>query len=118
MATPNAKPAGIRRRVSRVLYQRPRLRLALLLVGPLAWLAIAYIGSLVALLITSGYHYQDDPTGLVQHLVTSPNTANYQRILDQHVYREVAFRTIGAALTVTAIDLVIALPVAFYMAKI
>src|SRR3954452_11242008 len=72
----HARPAGFRRRVSRVLYQRPRLRLALLLAAPLAWLAIAYIGSLVALLITSGYHYQDDPSGLVQKLVTTPNAAN------------------------------------------
>src|SRR4029078_12966556 len=57
-------------------------------------------------------------TGLTQRLVTSPSTTNYQRVLDVHVYRTVAFRTIGAAFSVTVIDLVIALPVAFYMAKI
>jgi putative spermidine/putrescine transport system permease protein len=109
---------GVRRRVSRVLYQRPRLRLALLLGGPLTWLVVAYVGSLVALLVTSLYHFQSDPTGLVQRLVTSPSTTNYQRVLDTQVYRTVAFRTIGAALGVTVIDLLIALPVAFYMAKI
>ena len=87
---------GLRRRISRVLYQRPRLRLALLLGGPIAWLLVAYIGSLVALLVTSVYHYETDPTGLVQKLVTSPSTTNYRRVL----------------------DLLIALPVAFYMAKI
>jgi putative spermidine/putrescine transport system permease protein len=122
MATTQIDPmherGGLRRRVSRVLYQRPRLRLALLLGGPLVWLLVAYIGSLVALFVTSVYHYRTDPTGLVQHLVTSPSTTNYQRVLDTQVYRTVAFRTIGAALSVTVIDLLIALPVAFYMAKI
>jgi putative spermidine/putrescine transport system permease protein len=109
---------GLRRRVSRALYQRPRLRLALLLGLPLLWLLIAYIGSLVALLVTSLYHYEPDPTGLVQKLVTSPSTANFHRVLTTDVYRTVAFRTIGAAISVTVIDLVVALPVAFYMAKI
>ncbi|HEV7527208.1 MAG TPA: ABC transporter permease [Acidimicrobiia bacterium] len=109
---------GLRRRISRVLYQRPRLRLGLLLGGPLVWLLVAYIGSLVALFVTSVYHYEYDSSGLVQHLVTSPSTTNYTRVFDTAVYRTVALRTIGAALSVTVIDLLIALPVAFYMAKI
>ena len=74
---------------SRALYQRPRLRLGLLLAGPLAWLLVAYIGALVALLLTSLYHYQTDPTGLVQKLTTSPSTTNYPPALDQPVYRDV-----------------------------
>src|SRR6478609_4521692 len=121
MATATTDPVnergGLRRRISRVLYQRPRLRLALLLGAPLVWLLVAYIGSLVALLVTSLYHFQSDPTGLVQKMVTSPSTVNYRRVIDAQVYRTVAFRTIGAALTVTAVDLLIALPLAFYMAK-
>ena len=109
---------GLRLRISRALYQRPRLRLTLFLGAPLVWLLVIYIGALVAMLVTSVYHFQDDPTGLITRLVTSPSTTNYHRVLDTAVYRTVAFRTIGAALTVTAIDLVIALPVAFFMAKI
>jgi putative spermidine/putrescine transport system permease protein len=116
-AVPRAA-GGYRRRLARVLYQRPRLRLGILLAGPLAWLLIAYLGALIALLLTSLYHYQSDPTGLVQRLTTSPSTTNYHRLIDQPVYRQVVFRTIAAAATVTVIDLVIALPVAFYMAKV
>src|SRR5207247_3861341 len=101
MATTTIDPGnmrgGLRRRISRVLYQRPRLRLALLLGGPIVWLLVAYVGSLVALLVTSLYHHQSDPTGVVQRLVTSPSTTNYRRVLDTDVYRTVAFRTIGAA---------------------
>jgi putative spermidine/putrescine transport system permease protein len=114
---PVRERGGLRRRVSRVLYQHPRLRLLLLLGAPLLWL-LAYLASLVASLITSLYHYENDPTGLVQRLVTSPSTTNYRRVIDTSVYRTVAFRTIGAALSVTVIDLLIALPVAFYMAKL
>src|SRR4051794_11833632 len=115
---PTNERGGLRRRISRVLYQRPPLRLSLLLGGPIVWLLVAFIGSLVALLITSLYHYEYDPTGLVQHLVTSPSLVNYQRVFTTEVYRTVALRTIGAAVSVTIIDLVIALPVAFYMAKV
>jgi putative spermidine/putrescine transport system permease protein len=109
---------SFRRRLARVLYQRPRLRLSILLAGPLAWLLVAYLGALVALLLTSLYHYQTDPTGLVQRLTTSPSATNYHRLVEQHVYRQVVIRTITAAVIVTLIDLAIALPVAFYMAKI
>jgi putative spermidine/putrescine transport system permease protein len=115
---PMTERGGLRRRISRVLYRRPRLRLALLLGGPLTWLLVAYIGSLIALLVTSLYHFENDPTGLVQHLVTSPSVTNYHRVFGTAVYRTVAIRTVGAAIAVTVIDLAIALPVAFYMAKI
>src|SRR5439155_1762730 len=58
MATTTIDPGnmrgGLRRRISRVLYQRPRLRLALLLGGPIVWLLVAYVGSLVALLVPAG----------------------------------------------------------------
>jgi putative spermidine/putrescine transport system permease protein len=101
-----------------VLYQHPKLRHTLLLGGPVLWLLVAYVGSLIALLVTSLYHYETDPTGLVQQLVTTPSTANYHRLFTTDVYRTVAFRTIEAALSVTVIDLFIALPVAFYMAKL
>ena len=61
------------------LYQRLRPRLALS--GPLLWLLVAYIGSLVALLVTSLYHYQNDRTGLGRRMVTSPSSTNYPRVL-------------------------------------
>ncbi|MGQ0832795.1 MAG: ABC transporter permease [Microthrixaceae bacterium] len=77
---------------------------------------IAYIGSLVALLVTSLFH--NETTGVLTEMVTDPALDNYRTIVDAPVYRNVAVRTVGAALAVTAIDLVIALPVAFFMAKV
>ena len=98
---------------------RPRaraVRLGLTLSGPLLWLLVAYIGSLVALLITSLYH--NETVGVSTEMVTDPSLENFRTIIDTPVYRDVAVRTIGAAVAVTVIDLVIALPVAFFMAKV
>jgi putative spermidine/putrescine transport system permease protein len=105
-----------RRAVARFLARRPRLRLGLTLSGPLLWLLVAYIGALVALLVTSLYH--NETVGVSTRMVTDPALDNYRTIVEADVYRSVATRTIGAAVAVTVIDLVIAVPVAFFMAKV
>jgi putative spermidine/putrescine transport system permease protein len=110
--------SGLRRRVARVIARRERLRLALELTAPTAWLLVVYIGALAALLITSLYSMQSDPTGLVTKLDTSITWHNFRQLFDVPVYREVLWRTVRAAATVTAIDMLVAVPVAFYMAKI
>ncbi len=113
MATGVAHPeGGISRRVSRVLGRRPRLRLGLLLGAPAAWLLVAYLGSLVALLITSLYRIDD--AGLI---VEKVSLQNFEDLFTESIYRTVALRTIAIALSVTAIDIVLALPVAFFIAK-
>ena len=104
------------RGVARYVAARPRLRLGLTLSGPLLWLVVAYLGSMVALLITSLYHNETE--GLATNLVTEPSLENFRTIVDTPVYKTVAIRTVTAAFTVTMIDLVIALPVAFFMAKV
>jgi putative spermidine/putrescine transport system permease protein len=101
-----------------VLSGRPRLRLGLELSAPLTWLLVIYIGSLAALILTSLYSLQSDPTGLITKLDTSLGLENFRRLWDEPVYREVTIRTITGAVTVTVVDALIALPVAFYMAKV
>jgi putative spermidine/putrescine transport system permease protein len=98
--------------VSRALGRRPRLRLFTLLGAPAAWLLIAYLGSLFALLLTSLYKIDD--TGLI---VEKLSFTNFHEILTDPVYRTVALRTIEVAAGVTVIDILLALPVAFYIAK-
>jgi putative spermidine/putrescine transport system permease protein len=107
---------SFRRRAARFASDHRGLRLGGLLAGPLLWLLVAYIGSLVALLVTSLYH--NETSGLLTRMVTDPALDNYRRIVDTPVYLDVAKRTVGAAAAVTVIDLVIALPVAFFMAKV
>ena len=111
-------PPGLRRRVARALARRPRARLGLSLAPPLFWLLVVYIGALVALLITSLFRLVDDPTGLITKVDTTFNLDNYRRLWEVSVYRDVTVRTLTAAAIVTIVDAAIALPVAFYMAKV
>ena len=86
--------------------------------APGGWLLIVYLGSLAALIITSLYRLADDPTGLVTKLDTTIGFGNFDRLISEPVYRTVALRTLGAAATVTVIDALIAMPIAFFMAKV
>ena len=108
----------MRRRISRFFARHPGARLGVQLGAPGGWLLVVYLGSLAALIITSLYRLADDPTGLVTKLDTTIGFANFDRLLSEPVYRTVALRTLGAAVTVTAIDALIALPVAFFMGKV
>jgi putative spermidine/putrescine transport system permease protein len=103
-----------RRRLSAWLTRSPRTRLALLLSTPLLWLGLAYIGALAALLITALWT-TNAFTGDIERVWTLDNI---RTVLTDGVYRTVALRTIGVAALVTVIDAVLALPVAFYMAKV
>jgi putative spermidine/putrescine transport system permease protein len=111
-------PDGPRRRVARYFARHPKLGLGLQLGAPGGWLLVVYIGSLAALVVTSLFRLVDDPTGLVTKLDTSLGLGNFNRVISESVYREVALRTLGAAVLVTVIDMLIALPVAFYMGKV
>ena len=54
-----AAPASRSRRLAAWLYRRPRAQLRLLLLGPLAWMVIVYLGSLFFLLL--GAFWDEDP---------------------------------------------------------
>jgi putative spermidine/putrescine transport system permease protein len=102
------------RRLADLFHGRPRLQVGALLAGPVAWLVIGYLGSLAVLLI-AGLWGVDPLSGEVQHNLTSEN---FKTIANDPVYREVAWRTIRTAGLVTITDILLAFPIAFYMAKI
>ncbi|MCV7290580.1 ABC transporter permease [Mycolicibacterium wolinskyi] len=91
-----------------------RVRLALLLTPPLAWLVVAYLGSLAVLLV-SAFWSTDEFTGAVVRTFTGDNIV---RVLTDDVFRTAALRTVGVALTVTVVCAVLAVPIALYMAKV
>jgi putative spermidine/putrescine transport system permease protein len=101
-------------RVSTLLHRYRRLRLGLLLGPPMLWLGVAYLGALGALFITA-FWGQNPFTGDV---VREWNLDNFRTLWQSDVYRTIAFRTVGIAALVTVVDIVIAFPVALYMAKI
>jgi putative spermidine/putrescine transport system permease protein len=100
------------RPVSTFLYRRPRLALGLLLLPPLLWLGVVYLGALLALVVQSFFHL-DDFTGLVVRRFT---LATYRDLLDASNL-DIARRTVGMAAVVTVADAVLAFPVAYYMAR-
>lgn len=96
--------------------RRPRIgpRLALLLGPPLAWLVIAYLGSLAVLLV-SAFWSTDTFTGAVVRRFTADNIV---RVLTDAVFRATTLRTVGLAVAVTVVCAVLAVPLALYMAKV
>lgn len=102
------------RRGSAFLFRHARVRLALLLSAPLFWLGFVYIAALVALLVTAFWSV-DSFTGNIQ---IEWNLGNITTVLTESVYQAVTLRTLGIALVVTVIDIALALPVAFVMAKV
>jgi putative spermidine/putrescine transport system permease protein len=105
---------GALRPLSRALWRRPRLRLALLLSAPVGWLVVAYLGSLAVLLV-SAFWSTDSFTGAI---VRRPTADNFTALLRGEVYRAITLRTVGLAVAVTAVDVVLGFPVAFFMAKV
>ena len=96
------------------LHKKPRIRLAALLSTPLLWLVVAYLGALATLLI-SAFFTIDSFTG---NIVQQFTLVNFQDMFTDAAYRNVVLRTLGIAISVTALCTVIALPMAFFMAKI
>jgi putative spermidine/putrescine transport system permease protein len=109
-----APPASLARRVAAALYRHPRAQLASLMAAPLGWLVFAYLGSLALFLVTSFWRV-DSFSG---NLITEPTLRNYQEIATEEIYRTIAVRTVVMAALVTVTDIVLALPIAFYMAKL
>ncbi len=102
------------RRLSSLLSARPRLRLSLLLTAPLTWLVLIYVVALASLLVTAFWSV-DSFTGELNRSLTFDNL---KEITTESLYRTVTLRTLGVAIAVTLVDVAIALPIAFYMAKI
>ncbi len=109
--TPPTSPV---RRLAAALYRRPRVQIAGLLAAPLGWLVIAYLGSL-ALFLVSSFWSIDTFSG---NLDTTLTLANYQKIATSEIYRTIAFRTVIMASAVTLTCIVVAFPIAFYMARL
>ncbi len=106
--------SGVGRGLSRYLHRHSHVRLGLLLSSPVAWLVILYLGSLANMILAS--FWQLAPfTG---DIVKTFSLSNFQTLLTAEVYRNVAFRSLGIAVAVTLIDLLIALPIAFFAAKV
>jgi putative spermidine/putrescine transport system permease protein len=90
------------------------LRAVALLLPPLAWMLVFYLAAL-AVLFVSAFWSLDSFTGKLVHVWT---WSNFDTIIHEPTYRKIAFRTIWMAAAVTVTDAAIALPFAYFMARI
>ncbi len=95
-----------------LLYRRPSVLLALLLLPPLFWLGIVYLGSLLALLVYSFFSL-DEFTGLVDF---TPTLKSYAELFAP-ANMDIILRTLTMAAMVTLADAAIAFPIAYYAAR-
>src|SRR4051794_32001878 len=111
--------AGLRaaaRTVSRALYAHPRGRLGLLLGPAVFWLLVFYLVALFLLMLTSLWS-QDVFTAELVHKWT---LSNYDKLFSGEggLWLRVFFRTVGLAAAVTVIDVALAFPLAWFMARV
>ena len=107
-------PETAARRASSFLAVHPRLRLGLLLTAPLGWLVTVYIVALALLLVTAFWSV-DSFTGEIDRNFTLDNVVS---VFSGNLYAAVTVRTVFVAAAVTVIDVALAIPIAFFMAKV
>lgn len=94
--------------------QRPNLRVLVLLALPMLWLLVIYIGSLTALFITSIWKIDTFTSKIVRQFTLE----NFLDVFTDRAYFNVTIRTLFVAICVTLICALIAIPMAFFMARI
>ena len=97
------------RRLADLFHGRPRLALGALLAGPIGWLVIGYIGSLVVMLVAAFWRV-DALSGEVSRTLTLDN---FKEIVETPGVPVVTGRTVGIAAAATLTDALLAFPIAF-----
>ena len=103
---------GMRGALSDLFWRRPQLLLLLMLLPPVLWLGIVYIGSLFALLAQSFFSI-DEFSGLIDRRFT---LKTYGELL-QASNVDIIVRTVVMAGAVTLASVAIAFPIAYFAAR-
>ena len=105
--------AAIRRStLADTFFRHPGLLTILLLLPPLLWIGVVYIGSLLTLLLQSFYSL-DEFSGLVLHEFT---LATYAQLFESSNFT-IILRTVLMAAAVTLASAVLAFPIAYFAAR-
>ena len=109
---PSLPPVTLVGRVSTFFYRRPLFLLMLLLIPPLLWLGVVYLGSLGALLMQSFFSI-DEFSGVIKRELT---LRTYGELFTP-ANMDIVLRTVLMAGAVTLASALIAFPIAYYMAR-
>jgi putative spermidine/putrescine transport system permease protein len=99
-------------RISTYLYLRPRLILLLLLLPPLIWFVVVYIGALLTMLVNSFFSLNSFTGQVVRQFTLQ----TYAKLLIP-TNLQIFFRTTLMALIVTVACIIVAFPLSYYMAR-
>ncbi len=99
--------------MSAALWRRTWLRAVLTLSAPLAWFLVIYLASLVTMLVTA-FFTVNSFTNNLQHQLSLTNI----EALFHAPIPEIVGRTVGLAAAATVTDAVLALPFAYFMARL
>jgi len=99
-------------RLSALFWRHPNVLLAALLILPLAWLGIVYLGSLAALLLQSFYSIDEFSGQIVREFTLR----TYLELL-RPANMDIIIRTVSMAAAVTLGAAVIAFPIAYFAAR-
>lgn len=105
-------PEGTLRRLSDFLVRRQNLLVLLLLVPPLLWLGVVYLGSLFVFLAQSFFSI-DEFSGTI---VREPTLSTLIELFRPANF-DIVMRTVGIAAVVTLLSALIAFPIAYYAAR-
>ncbi len=98
---------------SNAIYRRNWFYLSLLLVPPLLWFGVVYLGSLFALFIQSFYALDDFSGSVVPEFTLD----TWRALFGSPANVDILIRTTVMALAVTLSCAIIAFPIAYYMAR-
>ena len=108
----NSTRKGVLGRLSDELWRRPQMFLFLLLLLPLLWLGVVYLGALIALLVQSFFAI-DEFSGLINR---QPTLKTYGELFDP-TNLDIIVRTVNMAMVVTIASAIVAFPIAYYAAR-
>ena len=103
---------GILRRLSDLFLRRPSFLLLLLLIPPLLWLGIVYLGALIALLMHSFYSI-DEFSGFIVYEFTLSTYGELLRLSNL----DVIIRSLVMSAAVTIGCAILAFPISYYAAR-
>jgi putative spermidine/putrescine transport system permease protein len=103
---------GVAGALSDIFWRRPKLLLFLMLLPPVLWLGIVYLGSLFALLLQSFFSI-DEFSGMINREFTLKTYAELLRPANL----DIIMRTVAMAAVVTLASAVVAFPIAYYAAR-
>jgi putative spermidine/putrescine transport system permease protein len=98
--------------LSDAFWRMPRLLLALMLIPPLLWLGIVYLGALFALLAQSFFSI-DEFSGMIDRSLTLKTYGELLRAANL----DIILRTVTMAALVTLASAVVAFPIAYFAAR-